>query len=160
GPALGAVVDGCPPGLALAEPDLAHDLARRRPGQSLLTTQRQEQDAPRILSGVHEGRTTGTPIAIEIANEDQRPQDYDEIAHKYPPSHAGSTSGARYGARDPRGGGRASARETAARVAAGAIARKLLRERVGVEVVAWVDRVHALEARVDAATVTESDVEK
>src|SRR5438046_1962871 len=100
GPALGAIVDGCPPGLPLAEADLAHDLARRRPGQSLLTTQRREEDAARILSGVHEGATTGTPIAIEIANADQRSQDYDEIADKYRPSHADFTYDAKYGSRD------------------------------------------------------------
>jgi chorismate synthase len=159
GPALGAVVDGCPPGLALSVEDLARDLSRRRPGQSLLTTQRREEDAPRILSGVHDGKTTGTPIAIEIANEDARPADYDEIAEKYRPSHADFTYDAKFGLRDPRGGGRASARETAARVAAGAIARKLLRERVGVEVIAWVERVHAIEARVDPAKVTAESVE-
>ncbi len=160
GPALGAVLDGCPPGLALGEEDLAHDLARRRPGQSLLTTQRQEEDRARILSGVHQGKTTGTPIAIVMENQDARPQDYEEIASKYRPSHADFTYDAKFGARDPRGGGRASARETAARVAAGAIARKLLRERAGVEVVAWVDRVHAIPASVDPVLVRETDVEK
>lgn len=154
GPALGVVVDGCPPGLALAESDLEPDLARRRPGQSLLTTQRREDDRPRILSGVHEGRTTGTPIAITIESTDARPQDYAPMEDAYRPSHADFTYDAKYGARDPRGGGRASARETAARVAAGAIARKLLRERVGVECLAWVERVQRLEARVDPATVT------
>ena len=154
GPALGVVVDGCPPGLALAEGDLATDLARRRPGQSLLTTQRKEDDRPRILSGVHEGHTTGTPIAVVIESHDARPQDYDAIAEAYRPSHADFTYDAKYGTRDPAGGGRASARETAARVAAGAIARKLLRERVGVECVAWVERVGGLAAQVDPAAVT------
>ena len=160
GPALGVVIDGCPPGLAIAETDLAVDLARRRPGQSLLASQRKEDDAPRILSGVHEGKTTGTPIAVVIENTDARPQDYDEIADKYRPSHADFTYDAKYGARDPRGGGRASARETAARVAAGAIARKLLRERVGVEVVAWVDRVATIEAKVAPSSVQQSEVER
>ncbi len=106
GPALGAVVDGCPPGLAFSVEDLVRDLVRRRPGQSLLTTQRREEDTPRILSGLHEGKTTGTPIAIEIANEDARPGDYDEIAGKYRPSHADFTYDAKFGLRDPRGGGR------------------------------------------------------
>jgi chorismate synthase len=159
GPALGVIIDGCPPGLALAEDDLARDLARRRPGQSLLTSQRREEDRARILSGVHEGKTTGTPIALVIENEDARPQDYDEIALAYRPSHADFTYDAKYGTRDPAGGGRASARETAARVAAGAVARKLLRERVGVDCVAWVERVQKIEATVDPSVVTAASVE-
>jgi chorismate synthase len=159
GPAIGGIVDGCPPGLPLGEADLAHDLARRRPGQSLLTSQRQEQDHARLLSGVHEGLTTGTPIGLEIANEDARPADYDEIALAYRPSHADFTYDAKYGARDPRGGGRSSARETAVRVAAGAIARKLLRARLGIECVAWVERVARVAATVDPASVTEAQVD-
>ena len=126
GPALGAVVDGCPPGIALAEADIQPFLDRRRPGQSRFTTQRQEPDAVEILSGVYEGRTTGTPISLLIRNTDQRSKDYAEVAVKYRPGHADYAYDAKYGFRDPRGGGRSSARETAARVAAGAVARKVI----------------------------------
>jgi chorismate synthase len=126
GPAIGVVVDGCPPGLALAESDIQPFLDRRRPGQSRFTTQRQEPDRVRILSGIYEGQTTGTPISLMIENVDQRSKDYSEVAAKYRPGHADWAYDAKYGVRDPRGGGRASARETAARVAAGAIARKVL----------------------------------
>lgn len=126
GPAIGCVVDGCPPGIELDEADIQPYLDRRRPGQSKYTTQRQESDTVRILSGVFEGRTTGTPIGLLIENEDQRSKDYSEIAAKYRPGHADYTYEAKYGARDYRGGGRSSARETAMRVAAGAIARKVL----------------------------------
>ena len=134
GPALGAIVDGCPPGLALAEADLQHDLDRRRPGKSRHTTQRREPDAVRILSGVFEGRTTGAPIGLLIENMDQRSKDYGEIMDRFRPGHADYTYHHKYGVRDYRGGGRSSARETAMRVAAGAIARKYLRERYGVEI--------------------------
>jgi chorismate synthase len=126
GPALGAVVDGCPPGLALSEADLQPFLDARRPGQSKFTTQRQEPDAVRILSGTFEGRTTGTPISLMIENVDQRSKDYSDIKDKYRPGHAGYTYDVKYGIHDYRGGGRASARETAMRVAAGAIARKIV----------------------------------
>ncbi|MGB2972518.1 MAG: chorismate synthase, partial [Candidatus Competibacter sp.] len=132
GPALGAVVDGCPPGLALAETDLQIDLDRRRPGKSRHTTQRREPDQVRILSGVFEGRTTGTPIGLLIENVDQRSKDYREIMDRFRPGHADYTYHQKYGLRDYRGGGRSSARETALRVAAGAIAKKYLRERYGV----------------------------
>ena len=131
GPALGAVVDGCPPGLPLAEADLQRDLDRRRPGQSKYTTQRREPDQVRILSGVFEGATTGTPIGLAIDNVDQRSRDYGRIKEQYRPAHADYTYHAKYGVRDYRGGGRASARETAMRVAAGAIARKYLATTVG-----------------------------
>ena len=131
GPALGAVVDGCPPGLPLAEADLQRDLDRRRPGQSKYTTQRREPDRARILSGVFEGVTTGTPIGLAIENVDQRPRDYGRIQAQYRPAHADYTYHAKYGVRDHRGGGRASARETAMRVAAGAIARKYLAANAG-----------------------------
>jgi chorismate synthase len=134
GPALGAVVDGCPPGLALDEGDLQHDLDRRRPGSSRYTTQRREPDQVRILSGVFEGRTTGTPIGLLIENVDQKSKDYREIADRYRPGHADYTYSQKYGFRDYRGGGRSSARETAMRVAAGAIARKWLAERYGVRI--------------------------
>ncbi len=126
GPALGCVVDGCPPGVPLAEPEIQRWLDRRRPGQSRFTTQRREPDAVEILSGVHEGLTTGAPIQLQIRNEDQRSKDYGEIADKFRPGHADLTYHLKYGLRDPRGGGRSSARETAARVAAGGVARAAL----------------------------------
>jgi chorismate synthase len=126
GPAIGCVVDGCPPGIALTEADIQHYLDERRPGTSRFTTQRQESDKVRILSGVFEDRTTGTPIGLLIENEDQRSKDYEAIKDKFRPGHADYTYEAKYGIRDYRGGGRSSARETAMRVAAGAIARKVL----------------------------------
>jgi chorismate synthase len=126
GPAIGCVVDGCPPGIPLAEADIQPFLDRRRPGQSKFTTQRREPDVVRILSGVFEGRTTGTPIALHIDNTDQRSRDYGPMAEAYRPGHADLTYDLKYGFRDHRGGGRSSARETACRVAAGAIARKIL----------------------------------
>lgn len=134
GPALGCVVDGCPPGLPLAESDIQHDLDRRRPGRSRHTTQRNEPDQVSILSGVFEGQTTGTPIGLLIMNTDQRSKDYGDIKDKFRPGHADYTYQQKYGIRDYRGGGRSSARETAMRVAAGAIARKYLRTRLGIEV--------------------------
>ena len=130
GPSIGAVVDGCPPGLTLSEADIQPYLDKRRPGQSRFTTQRQEADQVRILSGVYEGRTTGTPISLFIENTDQRSKDYADIAARYRPGHADITYDMKYGHRDPRGGGRSSARETAMRVAAGAIARKVLGPQV------------------------------
>ena len=128
GPALGAVVDGCPPGLSLSEADIQPWLDKRRPGQSRYTTQRQEPDRVRILSGVFEGRTTGTPISLMIENVDQRSKDYSEVAKAYRPGHADYAYDAKYGFRDYRGGGRSSARETAARVAAGGVARLIISE--------------------------------
>lgn len=130
GPALGCVVDGCPPGLPLSESLIQPFLDKRRPGTSRFTTQRQEPDAVEILSGVYEGQTTGTPISLLIRNTDQRSKDYSEVARKYRPGHADYAYDAKYGFRDPRGGGRSSARETAARVAAGAVARAVLGEAV------------------------------
>ena len=138
GPALGAVVDGCPPGIALSEDDIQPWLDRRRPGTSRFTTQRREPDAVRILSGVFEGRTTGTPISLMIENVDQRSKDYSEVALAYRPGHADYAYDAKYGFRDFRGGGRSSARETAARVAAGAIARAVIPQ---VRVRAWVEAI-------------------
>lgn len=126
GPAIGAVVDGCPPGIELTEADIQPFLDKRRPGQSRFTTQRQEPDQVKILSGVYEGKTTGTPISLFIENTDQRSKDYTEIQSRYRPGHADVAYDMKYGHRDPRGGGRSSARETASRVAAGAIARKVL----------------------------------
>jgi len=134
GPALGCVVDGCPPGLELTEADLQVDLDRRRPGTSRYTTQRREPDQVKILSGVFEGRTTGTPIGLLIENADQRSRDYDKIADQFRPGHADYTYQQKYGGRDYRGGGRSSARETAMRVAAGAIARKYLADRYGIRI--------------------------
>jgi len=132
GAAIGCVVDGCPPGLALCEADIQHDLDRRRPGTSRHVTQRRESDTVEILSGLYEGKTTGAPIALLIRNEDQRSKDYGNIAETFRPGHADYTYTQKYGFRDHRGGGRSSARETAVRVAAGAIARKWLHERYGV----------------------------
>lgn len=159
GPALGAVVDGCPSLLPLTEADIQVDLDRRAPGQSHLVTQRKESDTVRIVSGVYEGKTLGTPIGLTIANEDQRSGDYSEVARKYRPSHADYTYDAKFGIRDHRGGGRTSARETASRVAAGAIARKLLGVRWSVEIVAWVSKVHTLVADADVEAVTRAAVD-
>jgi chorismate synthase len=138
GPAIGAVVDGCPPRLDLSEADIQPFLDKRRPGQSRFTTQRQEPDQVRILSGVFEGRTTGTPIGLLIDNVDQRSKDYSEVASAYRPGHADYAYDAKYGFRDYRGGGRSSARETAMRVAAGAVARKVIPE---VTITAWVEAI-------------------
>ena len=132
GPAIGCVVDGCPPGMALAEADIQHDLDRRKPGTSRHVTQRRESDTAEILSGVYEGRTTGTPIALLIRNEDQRSKDYGNIAETFRPGHADYTYTQKYGFRDPRGGGRSSARLTAPIVGAGAIAKKWLAEKYGI----------------------------
>jgi chorismate synthase len=138
GPAIGAVVDGCPPGLNISEADLQPFLDARRPGQSRFTTQRQEPDQVRILSGVFEGRTTGTPISLMIENMDQRSKDYSEVAAAYRPGHADYAYDAKYGFRDYRGGGRSSARETASRVAAGAVARLVIPD---VTITAWVEAI-------------------
>ncbi|WP_417473876.1 chorismate synthase [Luteimonas mephitis] len=134
GPAIGCVVDGCPPGIAIAADDFAHDLARRATGRTRHTSARHEADAVEILSGVYEGRTTGTPIALLVRNTDARSRDYDRIARQFRPGHADYTYWQKYGTRDPRGGGRSSARETTMRVAAAVIARKWLAERHGVRV--------------------------
>ncbi len=134
GPALGCIVDGCPPGLELSAADLQQDLDRRKPGTSRHTTQRREADEVQILSGVFEGRTTGTPIGLVIHNTDQRSKDYSKIAGQFRPGHADYTYQQKYGFRDYRGGGRSSARETAMRVAAGGIAKKYLRDRLGIEI--------------------------
>ncbi|HSR68845.1 MAG TPA: chorismate synthase [Acidobacteriota bacterium] len=159
GPANLVIVDGCPPGMPLGPEDLQPDLDRRRPGQSRVTTQRQESDRPRILSGLFEGRTTGTPIAILFENKDQRSRDYSDIKDKYRPGHADYTFQAKFGFRDYRGGGRASARETVSRVAAAAIARKLLKA-YGIEVVGYVKQVGDVVAQVpDPSAVTRSQVE-
>jgi chorismate synthase len=134
GPAIGCIVDGCPPGMALTEADLQEDLDRRKPGTSRHTTQRREADEVKILSGVFEGKTTGTPISLLIENTDQRSKDYSKIADTFRPGHADYTYQHKYGIRDYRGGGRSSARETAMRVAAGGIAKKYLKEQAGIEI--------------------------
>jgi chorismate synthase len=144
GPALGAVVDGCPPGLALTEADIQTDVERRRSGTSQYTSQRREPDTVRILSGVFEGRTTGTPIGLLVENQDQRSRDYDKIKDRFRPGHADYTYQQKYGFRDYRGGGRSSARETVMRVAAGAIARKFLRERLNVGIHGYLAQMGSL----------------
>jgi chorismate synthase len=134
GAALGCIIDGCPPGLELSEADMQRDLDRRKPGTSRHTTQRREADEVKILSGVFEGKTTGTPIGLVIENTDQRSKDYSKIAEQFRPAHADYTYMHKYGVRDYRGGGRSSARETAMRVAAGAVARKFLEQRLGITI--------------------------
>ena len=148
GPGNVVIIDGVPPGIALSVDDLRPDLDRRRPGQSKIVTQRKEADEPEILSGVFEGKTTGTSVAILIRNEDQRSRDYADIKDKYRPGHADYTFDAKYGFRDYRGGGRSSARETNVRVAAGAVAKKLLREWYGVGIVGYVKQVGSIAADV------------
>ena len=145
GPAIGCVVDGCPPGLALCEADIQAELDRRKPGTSRHVTQRREPDSVEILSGVFEGKTTGTPIALLIRNQDQRSKDYGNIAETFRPGHADYTYTHKYGFRDFRGGGRSSARETAVRVAAGAIARTWLYERYGVSICGWMSALGPIE---------------
>jgi chorismate synthase len=159
GGGVGVVVDGCPPRLALSEADIQPDLDRRRPGQSSITTPRKESDTVQILSGTFEGRTLGTPISLWVKNEDFRPEAYSEMANKFRPSHADYTYQAKFGIRAWPGGGRTSARETIGRVAAGAIARKILRERWGVELLACVTQVQDLRASVDPETFTMAEVE-
>src|SRR5512147_1463425 len=157
GPANVVIIDGCPPGIELTEQDLYADLARRKPGQSPLVTQRREDDTPEILSGVFEGRTTGTSIAILVRNQDQRSRDYDDIKDKYRPGHADFSFDAKYGFRDYRGGGRSSARETVCRVAAGAIAKKLLKQ-AGMDILGYVKQVGSV--RADIADPTQITLEQ
>jgi chorismate synthase len=159
GGGIGVVVDGCPPRLALTEADIQPDLDRRRPGQSKIVTPRKEADRVQILSGTFEGKTLGTPISMWVRNEDQRPEAYSEMATKFRPSHADYTYQAKYGIRNWQGGGRTSARETIGRVAAGAIAKKLLRERYGVEVLAYVQQVQKISAEIDPNQVKFADIE-
>ncbi len=159
GPGYVAIIDGCPPGLPLSEEDLLPDLRRRRPGQSKIVTQRQEEDLPEIWSGVFEGKTDGTSIGILFRNQDQRSQDYSDIKEKYRPGHADFTFDAKYGVRDYRGGGRSSARETVCRVAAGAIAKKLLAQH-GMHVLGYVKQIGPIQAEVPAPShVTLDQVE-
>jgi len=159
GGGVGVVVDGCPPRLALTEADIQPDLDRRRPGQSKITSPRKETDTVQILSGTFEGQTLGTPISMWVKNEDQRPEAYTEMATKFRPSHADYTYFAKFGVRAWPGGGRSSARETIGRVAAGAIAKKLLRERYGVEVLAYVAQVQRVSAEINPDQVKARDIE-
>ncbi|MBL3825627.1 MULTISPECIES: chorismate synthase [unclassified Marinobacter] len=146
GPALGCIIDGCPPGLELSEADMQRDLDRRKPGTSRHTTQRREADEVRILSGVFEGKTTGTPIGLVIENTDQRSKDYSKISEQFRPAHADYTYMHKYGVRDYRGGGRSSARETAMRVAAGAVARKFLEQRLGIRIRGYLSQLGPIKA--------------
>ncbi len=159
GKGVGVVVDGCPPRLELSEADIQPELDRRRPGQSRIVSPRKESDTVQILSGTFEGKTLGTPIALWVANEDARPEAYTEMATKFRPSHADYTYQAKFGIRSWPGGGRSSARETVGRVAAGAIARKLLREYYGVEVLAYVKQVQRITAAIDPEKVKAGQVE-
>ena len=159
GPAVGVVVDGCPPRLPVEAAEIQHELDRRRPGQSAITTQRRELDEVEILSGVHEGLTLGTPIAMLVRNSDTRGGDYEEMRTKFRPSHADFTTKIKYGIRAWQGGGRASARETVGRVAAGVLARKALAAAGSIDIVAWVQRVQNLEVEVDPGAVTRDAVE-
>jgi chorismate synthase len=160
GGGIGAVIDGCPPKIEISEGEIQRELDRRRPGQSKITTQRQEEDRCEILAGVFEGKTLGTPITILVRNKDARPEDYAEVARKFRPSHADFTYEAKYGIRNWQGGGRASARETIGRVAAGAIARKVLQTFYPkIEIIAYVSQIHEIAAKIDRANVAMKDVD-
>ena len=159
GGGVGVVVDGCPPRLALTEADIQPELDRRRPGQSKIVTPRKETDTIQILSGTFKGKTLGTPISMWVKNEDARPEAYSEMATKFRPSHADYTYQTKYGIRNWQGGGRSSARETVGRVAAGAIAKKILRERYGVEILSYVKQVQRIIAEVNPETVKFKDIE-
>lgn len=159
GGGVGVVVDGCPPRLKLTEEDIQPDLDRRRPGQSAIVTPRKETDTVQILSGTFEGKTLGTPISMWVKNTDQRSEAYNEMAEKFRPSHADYTYQAKFGIRAWPGGGRTSARETVGRVAAGAIAKKILREKFGVEVLACVSQVQKISVEIDVERLKQSDVE-
>src|SRR3954470_21858350 len=161
GGGVGVVIDGCPPRILLREEDVQRELDRRRPGQSAITTTRDEADRCQMLSGVFEGQTLGTPISIMVMNKDARPEAYAEMKSTYRPSHADFTYEAKYGIRNWQGGGRSSARETIGRVAAGALARKVLKTHVPpFEIVAFVESVHRIQAQVDLESVTSEQVEQ
>ncbi len=159
GGAVGVIIDGCPAGLEISENDIQKELDRRKPGQSSITTPRKEQDLIHILSGVFEGKTTGTPILLLSYNADMRPEDYDELKKVYRPSHADYTYLMKYGRRDFRGSGRASARETLARVAAGAIAKKYLKQYLNIEILSYVEQVGSIRSEIDYRKVTIDDIE-
>ena len=160
GGCVGVIVDGCPPRLPLNVDAIQAELDRRKPGQSKITTPRKEDDRVEVLSGLLDGLTLGTPIAMVVRNKDQRPQDYQEMAVSFRPSHADATYQAKYGIQARSGGGRASARETIGRVAAGAIAKQLLAKAASTEVLAWVERIHTIEAQIDPQRVTLESVER
>lgn len=159
GGAVGVIIDGCPPGLEISESDIQIELDRRKPGQSAITTPRKEEDIIHILSGVFDGKTTGTPILLVAYNSDMRPEDYGELKDLYRPSHADFTYLMKYGRRDFRGSGRASARETLARVAAGAIAKKYLQKHINLEIFSYVEQVGDIRTDVDYKTVTQQQIE-
>lgn len=159
GGGVGVAIDGCPPLLEISIEEIQRELDRRRPGQSKITTPRQEEDRAEILSGVFEGRTLGTPICILVRNKDARPEAYADFRHIYRPSHADYTYEAKYGIRNWQGGGRASARETIGRVAGGAVARKLLSALAGIEIVAYVRQIHTIAAQIEPETVSPAQVE-
>ena len=159
GGGVGVVIDGCPAGLQIDLEDIQDELDRRKPGQSKITTQRKEADTAKILSGIFEGKTTGTAISIMVENQDARSQAYDHLKEIYRPSHADFTYDQKYGFRNWQGGGRASARETIGRVAAGGIARKLLQQLGGIETLAWVEQIHDLRTHMDPANVTLEKIE-
>jgi len=159
GGGVGVIIDGCPPRIEISEAEIQVDLDRRKPGQSKITTPRKEEDKCEILAGVFEGKTLGTPISILVRNKDARSQDYSEMSEKFRPSHADATYQAKYGIRNWQGGGRSSARETIGRVAAGSIAKKILHQVAGVEIIAYVKRIQNLEAIIDSDTVTLAQVE-
>ncbi|NJK40631.1 MAG: chorismate synthase [Acaryochloridaceae cyanobacterium SU_2_1] len=159
GGGVGVVIDGCPPQIEITDTEIQFELDRRRPGQSRITTPRQEADTCEIISGLFQGKTLGTPITILVRNKDTRPQDYSEMAQVYRPSHADATYDAKYGIRNWQGGGRSSARETIGRVAAGAIAKKILSQVAGVEIIGYVQRIKHLEADIDPNLVTLAQVE-
>src|SRR5258708_6484258 len=159
GGAVGCVVDGCPPGIAISEEEIQQEMDRRKPGQSEITTPRKEEDNIHILSGLFEGKTTGTPILLLAYNKDMRPQDYGELSKIYRPGHADYTYSAKYGIRDFRGSGRASARETLARVAAGTIAKKYLKEKLGIEILSYVEQVGDIKTPIDFNHVLVRDIE-
>lgn len=160
GGGVGVIIDGCPPGIAITREMIQHELDRRRPGQSEIVTPRNEADACEILSGVYEGRTLGTPISIQVRNQDHRPGAYDEMAVKYRPSHADYTYDAKFGLRNPNGGGRSSARETIGRVAGAAVAKEVLKKLApDLETLAWVATVKDLSATVDPDTITSATIE-
>lgn len=160
GGAVGVIIDGCPAGLEISDSEIQHELDRRKPGQSSITTPRKEEDTIHILSGVFQGKTTGTPILLLAYNRDMRPEDYNELKHVYRPSHADYTYYKKYGFRDFRGSGRASARETLARVAAGAIAKKYLRQFLNIEIISYVEQVGNIQTKIDYKIVQLEDIEK
>lgn len=159
GGAIGVIIDGCPPGFSITEKDIQKELDRRKPGQSDITTQREEQDKIKILSGVSDGKTLGTPILMLTVNKDTKSEDYSNLRDLYRPSHADYTYDKKYGIREWRGGGRASARETLARVAAGALAKKYLKEKLGVEILSYVEQVYNIKTDIDYREVSMENIE-